>query len=163
MDGNSTTQTAEEKAWELENDGVPSTTEAMEKAVPMEQTEYKPKAHLVLEGSESQEWGVVKDCLGRVNYIPPDAEIVGSWSRYGDGTYWVSLTTSLEALRDRSTRLFAQLAEARLKAEEAAGYKPKPKRARAPKEPRKEEEETPEVSETTSRLDALRKKLKGTK
>jgi len=75
--------------------------------------EYQAKAHLVLEGSEHHEWGVVKDCLGCINHIPEDAEIVGTWSRYGDGAYWVSLETPIQALQDRATILIAELAKKR--------------------------------------------------
>ncbi len=59
-----------------------------------------PKAHLILEGSERHDWGVVKDCLGRINYVPEGAQVVGTWHKYGSGTFWVSLLTPLKALED---------------------------------------------------------------
>lgn len=79
----------------------------------LEKSGYQAKAHLVLEGSETHEWGVVKDCMGSVNYIPEDAEVVGTWSKYGEGTYWVALETSMQALQDRATLLTAELAARR--------------------------------------------------
>jgi len=77
--------------------------------------EFVPKAHLVLEGSDKHEWGLVKDCHGCVNFIPENAEVVGTWNKYGEGTFWVDLTTPLEALRDRAIQLYKELAEARVK------------------------------------------------
>lgn len=95
--------------------------------------EYQAKAHLVLEGSEQHEWGVVKDCHGNINHIPEDAEVVGTWSRYGDGTYWVSLETSLQALQDRATILVAELARRRREeAVELRVARPRAKRTREP-------------------------------
>lgn len=94
-----------EDAWELEHEpGQPP------------KLEFKPKAHLVLEGSEQHEWGLVKDCHGCINMIPDDAEIVGVWNKYGDGIFWVSLQTSLSALEDRATQLYVELAEGRIDA-----------------------------------------------
>jgi len=75
--------------------------------------EYKVKAHLVLEGSEKHEWGVVKDCHGCINYIPEDAEIVGTWSKYSDGVFWVDLETPIQALQDKATLLTAELTRRR--------------------------------------------------
>jgi len=75
--------------------------------------EYQVKAHLVLEGSDQHEWGVVKDCHGNVNHIPEDAEIVGTWNKYGEGVFWVSLETPIQALQDRATILTAELAKKR--------------------------------------------------
>lgn len=78
-----------------------------------EKPEYKPKAHLVLEGSNTEEWGVVKDCHGNVNYVPEDAELVGTWNKYSNGVIWVSLETSLQALQNKATLLMAEMAKAR--------------------------------------------------
>lgn len=91
-----------------------------------ESPEYKVKSRLVLEGSDKHEWGVVKDCKGCVNYIPDDAEVVGTWSKYGEGVFWVSLQTSLQALSDRATQLFVELAKRR--AEEPLEVRPSRKR-----------------------------------
>lgn len=83
--------------------------------------EFKVKAHLVLEGSDQHDWGVVKDCRGLINMIPDDAEVVGTWNKYASGpegglTFWVSLQTSLNALEDRATQLYKELSEGRAEA-----------------------------------------------
>jgi len=119
-----------------------------------EQPEYKVKARLVHEGSEKHDWGVVKDCHGCVNYIPPDAEIVGTWNKYSEGTFWVSLQTSLEALQDKATQLVSELAKKR--AEELV-LQPK-RRVPAHKTPRIIQEPGPSIS---NQLGAIRAKLKG--
>lgn len=92
-------------SWDLENEEEPE-----------HKHEFKPKAHLVLEGSERHEWGVVKDCHRLVNVIPDDAEVVGTWNKYGNGTYWVDLTTPLSALEDTAIQLYAELAKSRAEA-----------------------------------------------
>ena len=111
---------------------------------PMSETQLMAKAHLVLEDSEVEglQWGMVKDCHGRINLIPKDADIVGTWARYGDGTYWVSITTPLEALRDRYTRLAEEIAISRAKDENFFTKKVKksstprvPKEAKPPEPP----------------------------
>ncbi len=107
--------------------------------------EYQPKAHLVLEGSDKHEWGVVKDCHGCVNNIPEDAELVGTWSKYNEGVFWVSLETPLQALQDKATLQIAELAKNRL---EVPGGKPARKRS------------VPKEQEGPSPFDELRKSLK---
>ena len=103
-----------------------------------EQTEQKPeyqaKAHLVLEGSDQHEWGVVKDCHGNVNFIPKDAEVVGTWNKYDGGVLWVSLETPLQALQDKATRLTAELAKEREKelARQPTRRQPVPKESTGP-------------------------------
>jgi len=113
--------------------------------------EYKVKAHLVLEGSEKHEWGVVKDCHGCINYIPEDAEIVGTWSKYSEGTYWVNLETPIQALQDKATLLTAELA--RRRAQEPVVRRATAKRTRRA---------APEPVEDTgpSAFDELRAKLR---
>ena len=111
--------------------------------------EYQAKAHLVLEGSNRHEWGVVKDCHGNVNYIPEDAEVVGTWNKYGEGVFWVSLETPIQALQDKATILTAELA--RKRQQELASL---PTRKRSlPKEPT-----GPSPSD---RLEKLRASIKG--
>lgn len=101
----------------------------------LEKSQYQAKAHLVLEGSEQFEWGVVKDCGRSVNYIPEDAEVVGTWSRYGGGTFWVSLETHLQALQDKAVLLISELAARRQEELKRFGA-PKPtRRVSKPKEP----------------------------
>lgn len=133
-------KTEVESVWETEKDEA-------------SKPEYQAKAHLVLEGSEQHEWGLVKDCHGCINYVPEDAEIVGTWSKYSEGTFWVSLETAIQALQDRATILTAELAERRKL--EPAPVKPTTTR-------RRKEKVAPEPEETTSSaLDQIRAKLKG--
>jgi len=107
----------ERDPWELESiDGQPK-------------LEFTPKAHLVLEGSERHDWGVVKDCHGNINIITEDAEIVGTWNKYANGTIWVDLTTPLEALRDRAIQLYKELADARTESMNRLGITGPVKRA----------------------------------
>lgn len=111
--------------------------------------EYQAKARLVLEGSDLHEWGVVKDCHGCINHIPEDAEIVGTWNKYGEGIFWVSLETPIQALQDKATILIAELARKR---QEELAHQPLRRRP-LPKEP---------VGPSTSdRLEKLRAKLTG--
>jgi len=98
---------------------------------PQQKPEYQAKAHLVLEGSNQHEWGVVKDCHGNVNFIPKDAEIVGTWNKYGEGVFWVSLETPIQALQDKATILTAELARAR----EKEVFRQPVRRPSLPKEP----------------------------
>jgi len=107
-----------------------------------EALEYQIKAHLVLEGSNDHEWGVVKDCHGCVNYIPEDAEVVGTWNKYAGG-FWVSLETPITALVDKATQLYVELAEKRRMVVIQAGRKP------------------PTIVTDTSAFSDLRAKLKG--
>jgi len=118
-------------------------------------TDFKIKAHLVLEGSNQFEWGVVKDCRGCVNFIPEDAVIVGTWNKYGNGVFWVSITTPVEALVDRATQLFAELAKKRREQESLSV-----KKTSAPRKPRGEKA-VEEVSPTVSKLQAMKQRLKG--
>lgn len=113
--------------------------------------EYHPKAHLVLKGSVEYDWGVVMDCKGCINYIPEDAEVVGTWSKYGEGTYWVNLQTPLKALEDRATQLFVELAESRERETEKFALAPSVKKRRARKEPKEKE---PELTAVFSSLRA---------
>lgn len=119
-------------------------TESEEQPTP----EYKVKAHLVLEGSEKHDWGVVKDCHGCVNHIPEDAEVVGTWNKYSEGTFWVNLQTSLEALQDRATQLIRELARRRMQ-------EPIPQPKRRTPAPRTAREPSP------SAFDLLRVEIKG--
>lgn len=134
----------ERDPWELEHEGE------------QPKLEFKPKAHLVLEGSERHDWGVVKDCHGLINDIPDDAEIVGTWNKYGeDGVYWVDLMTPLEALQDRATQLYAELAEGRTDAMARLGLPgPAKRRQRGPKAPKEPKAEQPK-DETIDKIRSM--------
>jgi len=122
-----------------------------------EPQEYHPKARLVLVDSDKAEWGVVKDCQGNINFIPEDAEVVGTWNKYGEGVFWVSLTTALEALSDRAIQLTKELAEQRhltpVKAQKTTS-----KRTTAEPQAAVTEAET-EQAEATARIGSIRERL----
>lgn len=120
--------------------------------------EYKAKAHLALEGSgdPGNTWGVVKDCHGNINMIPKDADVVGTWARYTDGEYWVSLETPLQALQDKATILIAEMAEKRRQQE--AARVPVTARVSKPRAPKVAE---PETFADSAIFDDLRSRLKG--
>jgi len=137
-----------ENAWELEHE--PEQPPKLE---------FKPKATLVLEGSDQHDWGVVKDCHGRINMIPDDAEVVGTWNKYSSGpernlTFWVSLQTSLSALEDRATQLYRELSEGRAEAMQRMGEVMPAKRTPRAKAERVEQPKRDEFA-------ALRAKLAG--
>lgn len=120
--------------------------------------EYHAKAHLVLEGSESADWGMVKDCHGAINLVPDDAEVVGTWNMYGEGTYWVSLTTSLEALTDKAIQLTKEIADKRHVGTAKVKKAPRKTSTTPPAGPSQEEiDNAAEVEATTSRISDLRK------
>ena len=122
--------TTGERHWETEEE------ERLPKA-DLSSTEYKSKVRLILEDSETAEWGLVKDCHGAINHIPEDADIVGTWNRYGTGTYWISLTVASEALLDRHTQLTAKLAaDRKLQASLEPYQVKKTTKARVPREPK---------------------------
>ncbi len=97
--------------------------------------EYQAKAHLVLEGSDQHEWGVVKDCHGCINYIPEDAEIVGNWNKHGEGVFWISLETPIQALQDKATILIAELVKEREKGLARYPVRKSPRTRSLPEEP----------------------------
>lgn len=127
----------------------------------MDKATSQEKAALVLEGSEQYEWGLCKLAPGTINHIPADSQLVGYWHRYGEGTYWVSLTMPLQALMDRTTLLHAEVSRRREQGLPLMGTLPKPKAERhgKPKE-RKEAEATQDtISQDLQRLrDLLRPK-----
>jgi len=116
-----------------------------------------PKAHLILEGSELHDWGLVKDCHGCVNYVPEDAVVVGTWHKYDVGTFWVSLLTPLKALEDISIQLITNQAKIRDEDILRMGLPKTPGKKRTP---RVKEEPLPEENKTLDRLAALKARLK---
>ena len=116
-----------------------------------------PKAHLILEGSDRHEWGLVKDCLGRINYVPEDAVVVGMWHKYEEGVVWVSLLTPLKALEDTAVKLAAEQAAVRDK--DISGMAV-PKTPGKKRKPRAKKEPVVEQDDTLDKLAALRARLK---
>lgn len=132
--------------WETEDDNEeeprkPSSIEKFKTSMPKgydirkdEVIKTAVKAWLVLVDSGKEDWGLVEDTLGRLDWEPGKGEIVGSWARvaYGNLIY-LGVETSLAALQNRSTQIWAKYAEER-KAEKAAGKKPRKPKAVKPEE-----------------------------
>jgi len=80
----------------------------------------KPKVLLILEQSENPivAVGLVRDCGGSMPFDTSTGRITGTWSRYGDGTFYVELTNSIDALQD----VLIQLITERAKSTEMATY-----------------------------------------
>lgn len=75
--------------------------------------EFQPKATLVLEGSEHYDWGITKLTSGTINHVPQDSIVVGTWTKLGEGTYWVMLMEPITAIKDRYTLLALEVARRR--------------------------------------------------
>ncbi len=115
--------------------------------------EYQIKAHVVLEDSVKEDWGMVK-------YVEPgtyvleaaEGELIGNWSKSPtDGLIHVFLETPLQALLDKATQHFAEHAARR----KEQPTEKKAKRARAPKTPEPE----PGPSEDEVKLANVRRLL----
>ena len=81
--------------------------------------ESKPKAHIALEGSDSEDSGIVKDTLCDINWVPGQGHTIGIWSRSKiDGLIHISLLTSIEALYDSAIRTWEEFAKERTQQKE---------------------------------------------
>lgn len=80
----------------------------------------KPKVLLILEKSEdlTTQVGLVKDCGGSMPVNMSTCNVVGTWSRYNEGTFYIELTTPIDALQDILTQLISE----RVKSREMATY-----------------------------------------
>ncbi len=124
-------------SWETEDEGEvepkePSSIEKFKTSRPPgydirkdEVLKTAVKAWLVLVDSDKEDWGLVEDTLGKLDWEPGKGEVVGTWARvaYGNLIY-LGVETSLAALQNRSTLIWAKYAEER-KAEKATGKKPR--------------------------------------
>jgi len=113
--------------------------------------EYQVKAHVALEDSDKETWGMVKDTEGNFIWETGQGALVGQWSRSPvDGLIHVFLETPIQALVDKATQQFAKYAETRRTQKiEAPGHKTR--KARTPKEPEPEPQ-----SENLAKIDSLR-------
>ena len=115
---------------------------------------YQIKAHVALEDSDKQSWGVSRDTGGVITWKLGEGEIIGTWSRSPtDGLIHVFLESSIAALVDKSVQAFAEYAEKR-RAEMEAPKAAKAKTPRAPKAPKVKPE--PEPSEAMVKIGQLR-------
>lgn len=108
--------------------------------------EYQVKASLVLEDSDKETWGLVRDTEGKFDREKDEGPIVGTWSKSPvDNCYHIFLETPITALVDKATLRTAELVKKR---REGA---PKPSRAVI----------SLPAPDTTRAFDELRKNLKG--
>ncbi len=120
---------------------------------------YSISAHVALEDSDTETWGVAKDTDGSFQWKTGDGELVGTWSRSpSDGLIHVFLETPLLALVNKATQHFAELARQR----ETAVDAPKSKGARAPRAPKvvEKSEAELEAEERMNKIASLRSKIK---
>jgi len=132
--------------WETENEseGVlkePSSIEKFKTSRPPgydirkdEALKRSVKATLVLVDSDKEDWGLIEDTLGDLNWVPGKGEVVGTWARTAfDNLIYLGVETSLSALQNRTTQIWAKYAEER-RVQKATGKKPKRARALKPEE-----------------------------
>lgn len=121
--------------------------------------EYQVKAHVALENSDKEDWGMVKYIeKGVYTLEATEGELVGSWSRSPtDGLVHVSLETPLAALADKATQDFAKLAIRRQEQAASATATSKVSKSRSPKAPKvtKAALEPNEDEKTINRLRSL--------
>ena len=92
------------------------------------------KATLVLVDSDKEDWGLIEDTLGNLNWTPGKGKVVGTWSRTQfDGLIHLGVETSIAALQDRSIQIWSKYAEER-RVQLATGKKPKKAKALKPEE-----------------------------
>lgn len=79
--------------------------------------EYQVRASLILEDSDKETWGLVRDTEGSFTYEKGQGELVGTWSKSPtNGCYHVSLETPVMALVDKATQRTAELVKRRQEA-----------------------------------------------
>lgn len=84
--------------------------------------ESKPKAHIVLEDSDDESSGIVKDTQCDLSWIPGQGATVGTWSRSKvDGLIHIKLLTPIEALYDSAVNTWAKFAEIRTEQKKTRG------------------------------------------
>lgn len=114
--------------------------------------EYKVKAHIALEDTDTHDWGLVKDTEGDICWKSGEGQLIGTWSRSpSDGLIHICLETTITALVDKATLQFAKYAEKR-RTEIAA---PRTRSSRGLRAPKAE----PEQSEALTMLDSVRNLL----
>jgi len=138
--------------WETEREeGAPEEVQVRGQ-FPGPKPEYKIKAHVVLEDSDTQTWGMVKDTDGKITLEPGEGILVGQWSRAPyDNRIHVFLETSIMALVDKATLNFAKYAE--IRRQEASA--PKSSRTRTPRAPKTQ----PVEDESMAKIAALRNRI----
>lgn len=126
--------------------------ETEEESPEEKELEYQAKAHIVLEDSDTETWGVVRDTEGVLDRKPGDGPVIGSWSKSPvDNCYHAFLQTPIMALADKATQKYVELAAKRVQGYVAPTRRSKPREALVPDVP----------SEATVAIGNLRKNLQG--
>ncbi len=116
-----------------------------EDALDLTKLEYGTKVFIILEESDKEQWGVVKDNTDMLFTALKECPAIGTWSRAPyDNLIHIALTTPIKALLDRAVQLTALRVKEREQGFEMlkAGKKTRTTR----KQTTKELEPTPELS-----------------
>jgi hypothetical protein len=70
------------------------------------------KTQLVLVSSDVLEFGIVESTDFNPDWVPGKGTVVGEWCRLPIGTIQLDLTTSIEAMHDRSIDIMKRISEA---------------------------------------------------
>jgi len=117
--------------------------------------EYQVKAHVRLEDSDKENWGMVRDIGPVLDQVFSEGELVGTWTHSPvDGLIHVHLETPLTALVDKATQKLAEYVERRRQTSETKATRARTRTPRAPKP-----EPEPEVSENMAKIGDIRKLL----
>ena len=117
--------------------------------------EYKPKAYLVLENSDTKNYGLIRDITDPSIINLSSCEVVGSWSKSrADNLIKLSLIESIDAIYDKALQAWADFEQITF---------PEPKKKRAPKSLPKPSKPKSEVTEYTASKDSTVKKTLATK
>ena len=122
---------------------------------------YKPCAHIVLFGSDTESWGLAIDSKNNI-FIkrPEEGEIVGTWTRSPiDNRIRLSLETSLEALTDMS--VLRMMEHVKMRTEDVEHAKSSIVYNRRNKGSRSRQYTIPEQPKPDPRINQLRNLLKG--
>jgi hypothetical protein len=138
----------------------------------MKKSGQQSKINLLLDNSDKYDWGVVKVSpsilLPTSEIQMQDIEICGTWGKMSDGTLWLHLESTLEALHDKATLILAELSERRRKGlsigpilkperSESSGQTPRPRRTRESRPQQAPEEDQSSV--ISKEMQVLREKL----
>ncbi len=120
--------------------------------------DYQVKAHIALEDSDDQTWGIVKDTEGDYGWKTGGGATIGTWSRSpSDGLIHVFLETPIMALVDKATQHFAEYAEKRRA--DLATLKSGSRTPRTPRTPKAPPEPSEEQVAMSSAISNMRKLL----
>ena len=124
--------------------------------------EYKTKVYIVIEDSDTEDYGLVKDTLSDINWVSGQGETIGTWTRSPmDHLIHISLLPSMEALYDKSVKLWTEMVERRKTQKAQKDAKRRIPRI-GPSQPKtKKEPELTEADESLLAINSMKAKLMG--